>query len=113
MLVWSSTSLYRFFDHDHLVVTFFTSLKLALISLLTLCTDLIIYLFVIDIKSALLGYDIKAVLTQSCVKIMVHKFISFSSVLLNGSFSIDRTFCDIYCSSIFDRKTLFTCFVFN
>ncbi|KAJ0521160.1 hypothetical protein HanIR_Chr10g0467701 [Helianthus annuus] len=46
MLVWSSTSLNRFFDHDHLVVAFFTSLKLALISLLTSCTDLIIYLFV-------------------------------------------------------------------
>ncbi|MFS7987870.1 hypothetical protein Hanom_Chr11g01027931 [Helianthus anomalus] len=84
MLVWSSTSLNRFFDHDHLVVAFFTSLKLALISLLT-----------------------SSILTQSCVRIMVHNFMSYFGVPLNDSFNIDRTFCDIYCSFIFDRKKIY------
>ncbi|MFS7905912.1 hypothetical protein Hanom_Chr01g00053291 [Helianthus anomalus] len=59
---------------------------------------LFIYLF-IDIKSALLIYHIKAILTQSCVKIMVHKFMSYFGVPFNGSFNIDQTFCDIYCFS--------------
>ncbi|KAF5813705.1 hypothetical protein HanXRQr2_Chr03g0101861 [Helianthus annuus] len=48
MLVWSLTLLNCFFDHDHLVVASFTSLKLALISLLTSCTDLIIYLWILN-----------------------------------------------------------------
>ncbi|KAJ0893406.1 hypothetical protein HanPSC8_Chr09g0377231 [Helianthus annuus] len=76
MLVCSLTLLNRFSDHDHLVVAFFTSLKLGLISLLS-----------------------SSILTQSCVKIMVHKFMSYFDVPLNGSFSIDRIFCDIHCFS--------------
>ncbi|MFS7955015.1 hypothetical protein Hanom_Chr07g00637461 [Helianthus anomalus] len=55
--------------------------------------------------SALLIYHIKAILIQSCVKMMVHKFISYFGVPLNGSFNIDRTFCDIHC--FFDRKHYF------
>ncbi|KAJ0888021.1 hypothetical protein HanRHA438_Chr09g0397401 [Helianthus annuus] len=70
------------------------------------------YLF-IYIKSALLVYPIKAILTQSCAKILVHKFISYFSVSLNSSYSIDRTFHNIYCFFIFNRKTLFNCFIFN
>ncbi|KAJ0870315.1 hypothetical protein HanRHA438_Chr11g0498991 [Helianthus annuus] len=30
---------------------------------------------------------------------MVHKFMSYFGVPLNGSFTIERTFCDIYCFS--------------
>ncbi|KAJ0871916.1 hypothetical protein HanRHA438_Chr11g0517911 [Helianthus annuus] len=38
---------------------------------------------------------------------MVHKFMSYFGVPLHGSFSIDRTFCDIHCFFIFDRKHYF------
>lgn len=41
-------------------------------------------------------YHIKSILTQSCVKMMVHKFMSYFGVPLNDSFNIDQTSCDIH-----------------
>ncbi|KAJ0433923.1 hypothetical protein HanIR_Chr17g0875611 [Helianthus annuus] len=111
MLVWSSTSLNRFFDHDHLVVTFSQNLKLVLISFAHIIYGFN-YLY-IYIESALLVYHIQANLTQSCAKIMIHKFMSYFSVSLNGSYNINRAFRNIYCFIIFNRKTLFNCFNFN
>ncbi|KAM0037457.1 hypothetical protein Hdeb2414_s0013g00403241 [Helianthus debilis subsp. tardiflorus] len=68
---------------------------------------LFIYLFVY-IKSTLLVYHIKSILTQSCVKIMVHKFMSYLGVPLNDSFNIDQTSCDIHCfhSSIVKKNVI-------